>query len=182
MVEFITCGRGTRANKICVVDLTEEERTFLTDFVNHGERSARQLKRAHILLLADEGKTDGEIAAALHTSTSTVQHTRQRWIRDGTTIMSNGIELRRILARLEEPATAGQLHESQRAGATVPVERDRDRRLITHETGLTQSVPAQQDFTGEGVQEKRATRPARPMPSSSLNVTVPVWSRTVSAR
>lgn len=50
------------ANKIYVVDLSEEERTFLTDFVNRGERSARKLKRAHILLLADEGKTDSQIA------------------------------------------------------------------------------------------------------------------------
>lgn len=72
------------ANKIYVVDLTEEERTFLTDFVNRGERSARKLKRAHILLLADGGKTDAEIAAALHTSTPTVQRTRQRFVEGGS--------------------------------------------------------------------------------------------------
>lgn len=70
-------------NKIYVVDLSEEERTFLTDFISRGERSARKLKRAHILLLADEGKTDGQIAAALHTSTPTVQRTRQRFVEGG---------------------------------------------------------------------------------------------------
>lgn len=70
-------------NKIYVVDLNEEERAFLTDFINRGERSARKLKRAHILLLADEGKTDSEIAAALHTSTPTVQRTRQRFVEGG---------------------------------------------------------------------------------------------------
>jgi transposase len=68
------------ANKIYVVDLTEEERTFLLELISQGKQSARKVKRAHILLLADEGKTDGEIAEALHTSASTVQRTRQRFI------------------------------------------------------------------------------------------------------
>jgi transposase len=68
------------ANKIYVVDLTAEERTFLLEFTSRGEQSARKLKRAHILLLADEGKTDGEISEALHTSPSTVQRTRRRFV------------------------------------------------------------------------------------------------------
>ena len=71
------------ANKIYVVDLTEDERTFLLDFINRGTQSARKLKRAHILLLSDEGKTDGEIVAALHTSAPTVQRTRQRFVEGG---------------------------------------------------------------------------------------------------
>ena len=71
------------ANKIYVVDLTEEERTFLLDFINQGTQSARKLKRAHILLLAHEGKRDGEIAEALHTSTPTVQRTRRRFVEGG---------------------------------------------------------------------------------------------------
>ncbi len=68
------------ANKIYVVDLTAEERTFLLEFISRGAQSARKLKRAHILLLADEGQTDGAIAKALHTSPSTVQRTRQRFV------------------------------------------------------------------------------------------------------
>lgn len=71
------------ANKIYVVDLTEEERTFLLDFINRGTQSARKLRRARTLLLADEGKTDREIAEALHTSTSTVQRTRRRFVEGG---------------------------------------------------------------------------------------------------
>lgn len=71
------------ANKIYVVDLTEDERTFLLEFINRGEQSARKLKRAHILLLSDEGKTDSEIAEALHTSAPTVQRTRQRFVEGG---------------------------------------------------------------------------------------------------
>ena len=66
--------------KIYIVDLTEEERTYLLDFIKSGERSARKLNRARILLLADEGKADSEIAGALHTGTATVQRTRQRFV------------------------------------------------------------------------------------------------------
>jgi transposase len=71
------------AHKIYVVDLTEEERNFLLKFINRGQQSARKLKRAHLLLLADEGKTDGEIAEALHTSIPTAQRTRQRFVEGG---------------------------------------------------------------------------------------------------
>ena len=66
--------------KIYVVDLTEEERTYLLDLIKSGEHSARKLNRARILLLAGEGKADREIAEALHTSTPTVQRTRQRFV------------------------------------------------------------------------------------------------------
>ena len=58
--------------KIYIVDLTEEERSYLLDFVKHGESSARKFNRARILLLADEGRSDREIAEALHTGTATV--------------------------------------------------------------------------------------------------------------
>ena len=66
--------------KIYIVDLTNEERTYLLDFIKSSKRSARKLNRARILLLADEGKADGEIAEALHTGTDTVQRTRQRFV------------------------------------------------------------------------------------------------------
>jgi len=66
--------------KIYIVDLTEEERTYLLDFIKSGKQSSRKLNRARILLLADENKTDGEISKALHTGTATVQRTRQRFV------------------------------------------------------------------------------------------------------
>jgi transposase-like protein len=71
------------AKKIYIVDLTEDERTFLLDFIKSGKQSARKLNRAHILLLADEDKPDQEIAQALHTGESTVQRTRQRFVEGG---------------------------------------------------------------------------------------------------
>ena len=66
--------------KIYIVDLTKEERTYLLDLIKGGKQASRKLNRARILLLADEGKTDGEIAEALHTGTATVQRTRQRFV------------------------------------------------------------------------------------------------------
>lgn len=68
------------ARKIYIVDLTKEERPHLLNYIKSGEHSARKLNRARILLLADEGKTDSEIAKALHTGTATVQRTRQRFV------------------------------------------------------------------------------------------------------
>ena len=66
--------------KIYIVDLTKEERTQMLEFIKSGKQSARKLNRARILLLADEGQADGEIAEALHTGTATVQRTRQRFV------------------------------------------------------------------------------------------------------
>ena len=66
--------------KIYLVDLTEEERTSLLNFIKSGTASARKLNRAHILLLADEGKTDLEIAEALHTGSATAQRIRKRFV------------------------------------------------------------------------------------------------------
>ena len=67
-------------NKIYIVDLAEEERAYLSNLIKSGTNSARKLNRARILLLADEGKPDPEIADALHTGSATVQRTRQRFV------------------------------------------------------------------------------------------------------
>jgi len=63
-----------------VVNLTDAERTELLGIVGKGRASARKLKRAHILLHADEGATDEAIAKAVHTSRATVERTRKRFV------------------------------------------------------------------------------------------------------
>ena len=65
------------------VRLTEEERTQLDAQVNTGAGSARRLRRARILLMADEeqaggGWTDAEIAKALGAHARTVERIRAR--------------------------------------------------------------------------------------------------------
>jgi transposase len=69
--------------KVYVVDLTKEEKTDLLDLVGKGEARARKMNRAHILLLAEEARTDKDISQALHTSPSTVERTRRRFVEGG---------------------------------------------------------------------------------------------------
>jgi transposase len=63
-----------------VVDLSAEERTTLEQLLQGGKSSARKLTRARILLQADEGLTDEEIATALDVGLATVERTRQRFV------------------------------------------------------------------------------------------------------
>jgi transposase len=70
------------------VQLSEGEREFLHKFTSTGSRKARQIKRAHILLLSDKSntnasKTDKHIAQALGISTSTVARVRGRFVEEG---------------------------------------------------------------------------------------------------
>lgn len=69
--------------KIYLVDLSDEERQQLQHLIHGGTARARLVNRAQILLHADEGKGDKEIAAALHTSASTVWRIRKRFTEDG---------------------------------------------------------------------------------------------------
>jgi hypothetical protein len=64
------------ANKIYIVDLTDDERTVLLKLIQNGKRSSRKVRRAQILLLADEGRTDQDSAQSLPTSPTTVQRTK----------------------------------------------------------------------------------------------------------
>lgn len=63
-----------------IVKLTEEERATLFALIKKGKAPARKITRAHILLQADEGKTDAVIASALHVGISTVERTRKRFV------------------------------------------------------------------------------------------------------
>ncbi len=66
--------------KTYIVELTKVEKTSLVELTQKGQCSARKIKRADILLLADMGKTDKEIADTLHTSIPTVLRTRQKFV------------------------------------------------------------------------------------------------------
>ena len=66
-----------------LVTLTTEERQELMKLTGAGELSARKMKRALILLKADEGWKDKEIVAALNTSRPTVERIRKRYVEGG---------------------------------------------------------------------------------------------------
>lgn len=66
-----------------VVKLTAGQRERLRSMVRTGRESARKLTRARVLLKADEGKTDGEIADAVDTSRGTTERVRKRFCTGG---------------------------------------------------------------------------------------------------
>jgi transposase len=66
-----------------VVELTEDERSQLQAVGKKGKAVARKLRRAQLLLLAAEGYTDTEIAAALPVGVSTVERIRKRFVEGG---------------------------------------------------------------------------------------------------
>jgi transposase len=66
-----------------MVKLESDERTQLLDLTSKGAIGARKMKRAQILLKADEGWKDEHIIQALNTSRSTVERTRKRFVEGG---------------------------------------------------------------------------------------------------
>lgn len=69
--------------KIYIVKLSREEQQTLLDLTRKGEIKARMMKRAMILLKADEGMTDPQIMAALNVSRPTVERIRKRFVEGG---------------------------------------------------------------------------------------------------
>lgn len=72
--------------KIYRVTLTKEERETLFSMVNIGKGKARRLRRARILLMADENNgawSDAEIAEALGAHTNTVGRIRKACVEQG---------------------------------------------------------------------------------------------------
>jgi transposase len=70
------------------VTLTEEEREELTALVNKGKGAARRLRRARILLMANETQEGGAwqdmaIAKALNAHVRTVERTREKCVEQG---------------------------------------------------------------------------------------------------
>lgn len=70
-------------NHIYIVDLSDDERTQLIELTKGGKPGARKMKRAQILLMADRGHTDKEIADALSAGTSTVFRIRRKFVQGG---------------------------------------------------------------------------------------------------
>src|SRR5271154_2079594 len=62
------------------VELSEAERGELAALVGGGKHYARKIKRAQILLAADSGLSDDDIAAALAVGGSTVYRTKRRFV------------------------------------------------------------------------------------------------------
>jgi transposase len=82
------------------VTLTAPERAQLVTMMQGGKGPIRRLKRAQILLAADDGSTDEEIARNVAVGTSTVYRTKQRFVEEN---------LERALSELPRPGAARKL-------------------------------------------------------------------------
>ena len=62
------------------VELSQGERDELKALLSAGKHSVRKLKRAQILLAADAGATDEEMATSIGVSGSTIYRTKRRFV------------------------------------------------------------------------------------------------------
>lgn len=65
------------------VTLTEQERSQLQALVARGRPSVREVKRAQILLAAEAGSNEEEIARTVHTSKATIFRTKRSFVEEG---------------------------------------------------------------------------------------------------
>lgn len=89
-----------------VVELTSSERKKLIAVVSKGRNKAIVIRRAHILLKSDEGKTDTEIAQLLYIDPDTVRRVRESYA---------GVGLEATLAGKVYPKREPKLNEQQQA-------------------------------------------------------------------
>lgn len=69
--------------KLYLINLSNEERYALLVMTHKGKIKARQMKRAMILLKANEGLSDPQIMAALNVSRPCVERIRKRFVLGG---------------------------------------------------------------------------------------------------
>src|SRR4051812_17291935 len=92
--------------KVYRVALTDDERRELRALIHGGTARPRTVNRAHILLHASADEQDREVAAALHTSASTVGRVRKRFAEEG---------LHAALYEIARPGAARVLDGAQEA-------------------------------------------------------------------
>lgn len=101
------------------IHLTNAQRTELEAFVAHGKKSAREITRARILLLAADGKGDSAISRLLGICRGTVYNLRKTYTQRG-------------------PASLGEcLKEAPRSGRPIKL----DRRVEAKVTMIACSAP-----------------------------------------
>jgi transposase len=81
------------------VNLTKEERNQLVTLLMGGTQKVREVKRAQILLKADDGWTDVQIAEALPVGRATVERIRKRYAEQGLAAALHDKKRNRIYER-----------------------------------------------------------------------------------
>ncbi len=119
---FLCVGGGKEEplKKKYIVKLTDDERPELVSLTRKGSSSARKLKRLMILLAADEGAKDDDIAARVRVTMNTVASIRRRFVEEG---------LEAAISERPRPGKARMLNGRQEAyllaltGSTPPAGR-----------------------------------------------------------
>ena len=96
------------------VTLTTEERNKLTALVSKGKGNARRIRRAHMLLLADENQPDGawkdaDIARALRAGTRTVERVREACVKTGLEAALNHTRPKKMRSKVLDGAAEARL-------------------------------------------------------------------------
>jgi transposase len=79
----ISLWHGGHMSRKYVVQLNDAQRLQLSRMLRRGRESAWKLMRARVLLKADEGQTDEEVAEAVEVSTRSVARVRRRFCDGG---------------------------------------------------------------------------------------------------
>lgn len=114
--------------KLYKVTLEKEEREELAALVNKGKGNARRMRRARILLMADEGQENGgwkdaEIAKALNASVRTIERTRQKCVEMGIEAALNHTRPKKTKSKILDGAAEARL--AQLACSEAPDGRER---------------------------------------------------------
>jgi len=89
------------------INLTEGEEEFLKEFTSKGTKSARSIKRAYVLLLANKGEIEEKIAEILYISRATVSNIKRRYREEGLESALNE------KPRSGQPKKYTELHEAE---------------------------------------------------------------------
>src|SRR6266436_1524883 len=128
------------------VDLSQSEHDELAALLSGGRHAARKLKRAQILLAADAGSSDEQIAATLKVSGSTIYRTKRRFVEanlEGALSEEPRAGVARKLSSKEEAllvATACSKPPPGRARWTLELLADEMVRLTDHEELSSETV------------------------------------------
>lgn len=96
------------------VTLTDEERAELKAIASKGKGNARRIRRAHVLLLADESQPDGawrddDIAKALGVHARTVGRIREKCVEEGIEAALNHTQPQKSRGKVLDGAAEARL-------------------------------------------------------------------------
>jgi transposase len=156
------------------VELSQAERGELTAMLSKGKRAARKLKRAQILLAADAGCSDEEIARTVAVGGSTVYRTKRRFVEGN---------LERALSEEPRPGAERNLSGKEEAllVATACANPPKGRARWTLELLAETKLIGHESLSGETVRRRLAENGLKPwrrgcgaFPGSTANMS-PAW-------